>query len=72
MKKIIVWHNLNKDIFYYKIVKGYYTDYKIGYKNQYNHEVILIIDDVYFETYKIPLKKRLLRKIISFLEKQIR
>lgn len=42
--RFIVWHNLNKDTYYFKFVKHSYYDYKIGLINQYNHEVILIIN----------------------------
>ena len=44
MGRFIIWHNLNNDTYYFKYVKGMYYDYKIGLINQYNHEVILIID----------------------------
>lgn len=70
--KIIIWKNHNNNKFYYKVVRGWYADYEIGYFNKYNHEVVFIIENVYFEKNKIPLKKRLLRKYISFLEKQLK
>lgn len=72
MKKLVVWYNPNKKNYYYKFVNGWYTDYKMGYKNQYNHEVILIIDDCYIMKPKIPLKKRLIKRIIRFLDKQLK
>lgn len=68
MKKIIVWHNVQYDTYYYKIVKGYYADYFPGYKNQYNHVVILVIPLV-----SIPRKRSLLLSVIThsieFLQK---
>lgn len=67
--KLVVWHNLNYDSYYYKIIKGYYGVYEVGYINQYNHEIVLVIDKIYFQVYKPPIKKRVLRKMISFLQK---
>lgn len=71
MKKIIIWHNLNKDIYYYKIVKCCYRNYYVGYHNQYNHEIILIIDIYkdFFKFKKMPFRKRVIKNLISFLHK---
>ncbi|MDD6224162.1 MAG: hypothetical protein PUB18_04085 [bacterium] len=69
MYKVIVWKNLNKNTYYYKIVKGTYKNYFIGYVNQYNHEVIIIIDNIYLSSYKVPIKKKVLTRAISFLQK---
>lgn len=69
MNQIIVWHNLNKNTYYYKIIKGTYKKYSVGYINQYNHEVILIIDNIYTEIYKVSKRKKVLTKLISFLQK---
>lgn len=66
--KVIIWYNPNKNIFYHKAVKGYYRNYVIGEKNQYKHQIVDIIDLEFYE-FKYSLKKRLLRKLISFLEK---
>lgn len=69
MKKIIVWHNLKTNTYYFKIVNGYYANYHVGYKNSYNHVVILMIDlykDIY---YKPPFLKKVLTKYISFLQR---
>lgn len=54
--------------FYFKYVSGYYTNYYEGMKNQYGHEIVLIIE-TQFHNHRLPLRTRLLRKIISFLEK---
>lgn len=71
MKKIVVWHNLNKNTYYYRIVKCSYRDYEVGFINQYNHEVILNIDiyKEFTQFYRMPLKKRVIKKAISFLHK---
>lgn len=72
MKRLIVWYNPNKKIYYYKIIKTHYIDYFIGYKNSYNHEVVLIIDDLYFQQKRTnSLKKRLIKKIIRFLNRKL-
>lgn len=68
MKIIVVWFNPNKKEYYYRIVKGFYKKYFIGFKNQYNHEVILIIPLNYDLFYKKPLRKKVLTKLISFLQ----
>lgn len=71
MKKIIIWHNLNKDTYYYRIVKGFYRNYEVGFINQYNHQIILIIDiyKEFTQFYKMPWKKRVIKKAISFLHR---
>ena len=73
MKKIVIWYNPNKNIYYYRIVHGLYYDYKPGLKNNYNHEVILVInlsticDYCYYSTHNFF--KLVLRRLISFLQK---
>lgn len=72
MKRLIVWFNPNNKTYYYKIVKTYYVDYFVGYKNSYNHEVVLVIDNLYFEQKRTnSLKKRLIKKIIRFLNRKL-
>lgn len=74
MKKItiVVWHNTTENQYYYKIVKGTYTNYEVGYRNSYNHKVISIIPNVYIDIVKPSFKERLIKRIIRFLEKKIR
>lgn len=69
--KIIVFKNLNKNTYYYKFLKGYYTHYHVGYINQYNHEVILIIDYSCnaYDLEHAPLKLKIIEKIMYKLEK---
>lgn len=67
--KIIVWLKPNSHTYYYKIVRGFYADYYVGYKNSYNHEVILIIDVYRDLVHKEKLLKKVLKKLISFLQK---
>lgn len=69
--RIIVFKNKNNDTYYYKVLSGYYHHYYIGYQNQFNHEVILIIDfnnDPY-KIEKIPLQKRMIEKIMYCLNR---
>lgn len=68
MPKIYIWYNKKKNLYYYKICKGYYIYNSLGDVNQYGHELVLIIDIPYKEE-REPLKKRLIKKLISFLEK---
>lgn len=73
MKKIVVWKKPNGS-YYYKVVHGFYQDYNLGTKNQYEHEVCLVIDLEYFlknngrKTY-ISYKRMLINDIIRFLDK---
>lgn len=65
---LIVWFNPNKLSYYYSYVSGFYQDYYVGFKNQYNHSIIMIFELVHNST-RQPLKKRLIRRLISYLEK---
>lgn len=69
MRAIIVWYNPSKESYYYRTV--FYADkFYIGYKNQYNHEVILIIDiDVLTYHTHVSFRKRLIKRLLRFLEK---
>lgn len=69
MRKLVIWHNLNKDTYYYKFVTGCYDEYFPGKKNQYNHQVILVIESNYLTPiyYKVSLFKTLLTPIIYLL-----
>lgn len=63
---IVIWLNLNSNEYYHKIYKSYYS-HEVGYINQYNHKIVDIVTyKEIFERHKSI--KRLLRKLISFLE----
>ena len=67
---IVIWLNLNTNEYSHKIYSSYFS-HEIGYINQYNHKVVDIV------TYKEILDrhkflKRLLRKLISFLENKLK
>lgn len=64
----IVWKKRD-NTYYYHQVKGYYKNYYVGYKNQYGHEVVCIID--YYKVFYKPVsfRKRVVRNLISLLHK---
>lgn len=67
-KLLIIWFNPNKQSYYYRYVSGFYQDYYVGYKNQYGHVIIMIFElDLPYS--KISFRKRILRKLISFLNR---
>lgn len=66
--KIVIWKRRD-DTFYYKIVKGFYGNYYIGYKNQYGHQVVHVIDNVCVINYKMSFKKRCINRLVRFLQK---
>ena len=65
--RIVVWRN--KERFYYKKVKGFYCEYYVGMKNQYDHEVILIIEVSEFIKDRKAFKTRIIDKLVTWLEK---
>ena len=78
MKKIVdrdvyaitIWFNPNKKEYYYKLLTNYCFQ-SPGYKNGYDHELILVID-IYKDIVKrkrMPIYLKLLKKFISFLKK---
>ena len=67
--RIIVWYNPTKKNYYYKKIKGYYNEYYVGFKNQYEHEVILNIDIHEFMNNGQNTKERVIDKLISILNK---
>ena len=65
---LVIWKK-NNDNYYFRFVNGFYCKYEVGYVNQYNHEVILIIDIPF--TTKINFRQKLIYNIIGFLKKRI-
>ena len=60
MKKIVVWYNPNKDIYYYRIVRGIFYeryDYVCGSINNYGHIIVCVIP-VYNIEFSKPLKHK--------------
>ena len=67
---IVIWLNLNTNEYSHKIYKSYFS-HEIGFINQYNHKIVDIV------TYQEILErhksiKRLIRKLISFLENTLK
>lgn len=64
----IIWKR-GDNTYYYRKVKGTYTNYYVGYENQYGHEVVCIID--YYKEFRKPIsfQKKAIGKIISLLQK---
>lgn len=65
MYHIAVYYNQNKDSYYYRKYYMLYDRYDVGYKNNYGHEIVLIIDLTSNE--KISLRKRIIDRLIHFL-----
>lgn len=68
---LVVWFNPHKQEYYYRLIKWNYNDYKVGFVNQYDH-VIVLFDELKVYTSKklnVPVKKRIKRGMINFLEK---
>ena len=68
MKQILVFYNLNNNTYYYKIVNYSFVKYKLNTINSNNHMLVLIIRDLKLKKRK-NLKKRLINRLIRFLEK---
>lgn len=68
MRTLVIWHNLNKDTYYYKFYR--ICNYIEGDRNQYNHQVILILNgkEVQPIIEKVSLRKTLLTPVIRFLK----
>ncbi len=72
-KLLVIWFNPNKKNYYYTIVNNFSSDYFVGKKNQYSHEVVLTLPIqklIHNNSYR-RFKKNVYRSIISTLEKKI-
>ena len=72
MRTLIVWYNKNKNCYYYRFVSIKKREYKIGYVNQYNHEIVLIISSkevqpIVIKKY-VSIRKSLCEIFIRFFE----
>ena len=68
---IVIWYKPLDKTYYYKYVTGFYQDYYEGLENQYGHIAVFVLKVSLYENFRAPLKHRLIRKLISFLEKRI-
>lgn len=78
MKKLVVWYNPNKNIYYYRFVRGIFYEsysYDVGQTNSFGHIIVLVIS---YDELKLnlshkysytTLKTRTLSRLISFLKK---
>ena len=39
---ILIWFNPNNESYYQRILKGFYSDYCLGYENSYGHILVQI------------------------------
>ena len=78
MKRLIVWYNPNKNVYYYKVVRGIYYeryDYVVGSVNNYGHVIVLVVDlkellpTSYVSLYRSGLKHHVVSSLISLLKK---
>lgn len=69
MKKIVVWYNPNKQIYYYRYIHDIFNRYFEGYVNQYSHKVIMTIDLYKEIIYRPKLKNKVLSRLIRFLQR---
>lgn len=74
MNMYIIIFKTPSNTFYYKIKDKIYSyKHPVGFKNQYGHEVLFIIpitEDIYKRRHPFyGLRKKLVRKIMKFLEK---
>ncbi len=66
---IVIWYNPNSKEYYYRLLSGT-SDHSVGYKNSYDHEIIMIIK-VYKDLIKpkgVPFFLKILKKLIRFLQ----
>lgn len=66
---LIIWKREDNS-YYYKIVVGTYQHYFVGFINSYGHVIVLIIP-IQFVISRPSFKKRLYKRIISYLEKKL-
>lgn len=73
MKRIIVYLNQNTGDYYYKLVSYRQYYHIVNHVNQYNHKIVLIIDNILENhyIYRPPLKKRAIKVVIDYLEKKL-
>lgn len=69
MKSVIVWYRPKENKYQYKVVYNLFDRYYEGFVNQYGHIVVLVIDIYKDLIYKEPLRKKVLSRIIGFLQK---
>lgn len=66
---LVIWKRRQDNSYYWKLVRGFYSSYYIGYINQYNHEIVLTIDLNKEILHRPTIQKRVVSKLISLLHK---
>lgn len=83
---IAIYYNPHKNCYYAKLLRIVFLnkDYKVGYKNQYDHEIVCMFyvnsggklincqswtDYIDWYRYNSTIKKRTLKKIINLLDR---
>ena len=83
---IAVYYNPKKDEYYAKLLRSVFVsdNYKVGYINNYGHKIVcmfyltedkkLVACNSYWDynLYKTSWKKRLIKRIIKFLERSVK
>lgn len=64
---IVIWKKRDSSMYYRVVKKTYKFQYPVGYFNQYGHEVIFVIDNVYTSGYDYSFKQRFKHKMIKCL-----
>ena len=66
--KLVIWQKPNGDIYYRTVRNG--IGYDVGKINGYGHSIIFSINlNDLFYSYHIPLKTRVINRLINWLEK---
>ena len=67
---IVIWKRRDSSL-YYRVVRGTYKNYFIGYENQYHHKVVFIINNVYISNKDYSFKAKCKNRIIRYLQRNL-
>lgn len=65
MKFYVIWRRPDNTL-YFRYVRGTYKRYYIGYVNQYEHEVVLLIKP---NVSKVSIKDRIKYSLVRYIKK---
>ena len=57
---LVIWKKGDSSV-YYKMVKGSYYNYRVGLVNQYGHEVLFVLPNVYHYERKLSFIEKIRR-----------
>lgn len=66
---IVIWKKRDSSLYYRVVKKSYRFSYPIGYFNQYGHEVVFVIDNVYTSRDDYSFKQKFKHQMIQCLKK---